>query len=197
MEIKDYVDIVDTILKVLSIFVIPLFGIIISKLVDRNNKMNPNKERLGRLFKNTLRFIGLVILLDILMYSSVSEMFVNVKNINSVKSDLWSLLYIFTAFNVIYAIFLSPFFIKEKKYYEVELTHNNQKRKYTVRDRIKDKEDEKLIYFDEYENKEYEENISSIKKREGRLTLIPHTMAFFNLNKDAIKETKIFTMSIR
>lgn len=114
MEIKDYVDIVDTILKVLSIFVIPLFGIIISKLVDRNNKMNPNKERLGRLFKNTLRFIGLVILLDILMYSSVSEMFVNVKNINSVKSDLWSLLYIFTAFNVIYAIFYLLFYQRKE-----------------------------------------------------------------------------------
>lgn len=45
MEIKEYFEIANTILRWLSIFVIPLFGIIISKLVDRNNIMNPNKER--------------------------------------------------------------------------------------------------------------------------------------------------------
>ncbi|MDQ7158274.1 hypothetical protein RCF69_11320, partial [Staphylococcus warneri] len=98
MEIKEYVDIANTVLRWLSIFVIPLFGIIISKLVDRNNIMNPNKERLGRLFKNTLRFIGLVILLDILMFLSISEVFVSVKSINSIKSNLLSGFYIFTAF---------------------------------------------------------------------------------------------------
>lgn len=164
MEIKEYFEIANTILRWLSIFVIPLFGIIISKLVDRNNIMNPNKERLGRLFKNILRFIGLVILLDILMFLSISEIFSEVKNINSIKSDLWSAFYIFTAFNVVYAIFLFPLFIKEKKYYEVELTHNNKKMKYIVRDRVEDKDDGKLIYVDEDENKEYEENISDIKK---------------------------------
>ncbi|WP_289415216.1 hypothetical protein [Staphylococcus warneri] len=197
MEIKEYVDIANTVLRWLSIFVIPLFGIIISKLVDRNNIMNPNKERLGRLFKNTLRFIGLVILLDILMFLSISEVFVSVKSINSIKSNLLSGFYIFTAFNVMYAMFLLPLFIKEKKYYEVELTHNNQKRKYIVHDRIKDKDDGKLIYVDEHENKEYEENISDIKKREGRVTFIPHAVALFSLNKDAIKETKVFPMRLR
>lgn len=37
--------------------------------------------------------------------------------------------------------------------------------KYIVRDRVEDKDDGKLIYVDEDENKEYEENISDIKKR--------------------------------
>ncbi|WP_225995485.1 hypothetical protein [Staphylococcus argenteus] len=197
MEIKEYFEIANTILRWLSIFVIPLFGIIISKLVDRNNIMNPNKERLGRLFKNILRFIGLVILLDILMFLSISEIFSEVKNINSIKSDLWSAFYIFTAFNVVYAIFLFPLFIKEKKYYEVELTHNNKKMKYIVRDRVEDKDDGKLIYVDEDENKEYEENISDIKKRESRVTFIPHVVALFSINKDALKETKVFPMWLR
>ncbi|MGC9678468.1 hypothetical protein ACOP1M_12775 [Staphylococcus warneri] len=197
MEIKEYIDIANTILRWLSVLVIPLFGIIISKLVDRNNIMNPNKERLGRLLKNTLRFIGLVILLDILMFLSISELFSEVKNVHSIKSDLWKAFYIFTAFNVIYAIFLFPLFIKEKKYYEVELTHNNQRKKYTVHDRVNDKDDGKLIYFDECKNEEYEENISDIKKREGRVTFIPHIVPFFNINKDVLKETKVFPMWLR
>ena len=52
------------------------------------------------------------------MFLSISEIFSEVKNINSIQSDLWSAFYIFTAFNVVYAIFLFPLFIKEKKYYE-------------------------------------------------------------------------------
>lgn len=121
MEIKEYFEIANTILRWLSIFVIPLFGIIISKLVDRNNIMNPNKERLGRLFKNILRFIGLVILLDILMFLSISEIFSEVKNINSIKSDLWSAFYIFTAFNVVYAIFYSPYLSKKRNIMKLNL----------------------------------------------------------------------------
>lgn len=197
MEIKEYFEIVNIILRWLSIFVILLFGIIILKLVDRNNIMNFNKERLGRLFKNILRFIGLVIFLDILMFLSISEIFLEVKNINLIKLDLWSVFYIFIVFNVVYVIFLFFLFIKEKKYYEVEFMYNNKKMKYIVCDRVEDKDDGKFIYVDEDENKEYEENISDIKKRELRVIFIFYVVVFFSINKDVLKEIKVFFMWLR
>jgi len=99
---------------------------------------------------------------------------------------------------MIYAIVLFPIFIKEKKYYEVEIAHyNNETKRYVVLDRIKENDDEILIYYDEHDNKEYEENISYIKEKEGRVTFIPHVISIFNINKNVIKETSIFPIWLR
>ncbi|HDG5418221.1 TPA: hypothetical protein PF072_002465 [Staphylococcus aureus] len=63
-------------------------------------------------------------------------------------------------------------------------------------DRIKE-DDEILIYYDEHENKEYEENIRYIKEKEGRVTFIPHVISIFNINKNVIKETNVFPIWLR
>ena len=132
------------------------------------------------------------------LFLSVSEIFGEIKDISIIKKEMWKLLYIFTAFNMIYAIVLFPIFIKEKKYYEVEIAHyNNETKRYIVLDRIKENDDEILIYYDEHDNKEYEENISYIKEKEGRVTFIPHVISIFNINKNVIKETSIFPIWLR
>ena len=82
------------------------------------------------------------------LFLSVSEIFGEIKDISIIKKEMWKLLYIFTAFNMIYAIVLFPIFIKEKKYYEVEIAHyNNETKRYVVLDRIKENDDEILIYL--------------------------------------------------
>ncbi|HDH5198543.1 TPA: hypothetical protein PI565_002820 [Staphylococcus aureus] len=198
IELREYLGASNIILKWISLVGFPLIGLIMSQLITRNTVMNPNKEKISRLFKNIFRFILLVIVLDILLFLSVSEIFGEVKDINTLKKDIWKSLYIFTAFNMIYAIVLFPVFIKEKKYYEVEIAHyNNETKRYVVLDRIKEDDDEILIYYDEHKNKEYEENISYIKEKEGRVTFIPHMISIFNINKNVIKETSVFPIWLR
>lgn len=198
IEFREYLDASNIILKWMSLFGVPLIGLIMSQLITRNTVMNPNKEKISRLLKNIFRFILLVIVLDILLFLSVSEIFGEIKNISTIKKEIWKTLYIFTAFNMIYAIILFPIFIKEKKYYEIEIAHyNNETKRYIVLDRIKEDDDEILIYYDEHENKEYEENISYIKEKEGRVTFIPHVISIFNINKNVIKETSVFPIWLR
>ena len=143
IELREYLDASNIILKWISLFGVPLIGVIMSQWITRKTVMNPNKEKISRLFKNIFRFFLLVIVLDILLFLSVSEVFGEIKDINTLKQEIWKPLYIFTAFNMIYAIVLFPIFIKEKKYYEIEIAHyNNETKRYIVLDRIKENDDE-------------------------------------------------------
>lgn len=92
-----------------------------SQWITRNTVMNPNKEKISRLFKNIFRFILLVIVLDILLFLSVSEILGEIKDVSTIKKEMWKSLYIFTTFNVIYAIVLFPIFIKEKNIMKLKL----------------------------------------------------------------------------
>jgi len=68
IELREYLDASNIILKWISLFGVPLIGVIMSHWITRKTVMNPNKEKISRLFKNIFRFILLVIVLDILLF---------------------------------------------------------------------------------------------------------------------------------
>lgn len=194
MEVKETLDIIKVIAQVGSISVIPLFGIIVSQFRGRERIMNQNKEKWGRWISNVFFFILTVFIIDLILLVSVMELFLNenisLKEIGLYKAEIGQVVILFTIFSVLYTFFLMPLWTKEKKYFEVELEHvKGEKERYIVLNRSKEKDKDVLFYKDR--NKEYEEDIDTIKQREGRITFIPNKKSIFNINKEAIEGSKI------
>ncbi|MGW7778808.1 hypothetical protein ACWESJ_12575 [Staphylococcus xylosus] len=195
MEIKEILEIINLIVRWISISFIPLFGIVISKFRGRERIMNQNTEKWGRWIGNIFFFIFIAFIIDIVLLVSIMELFINnnisLKEVNLHNEKIRQLLIIFTIFSVLYAFFLMPLWTKDKKYFEVELEHVKGKKKlYIVLNRRKTMGKDVLFYRDKNDYKEYEEDIDEIKQREGRVTFIPRKKSIFNINKEHIEESK-------
>ncbi|MDT0758508.1 MULTISPECIES: hypothetical protein [Staphylococcus] len=190
MNIKDQIDISKIILQIISMLV-PLVGIILSQFKGTERRMDQKKEKMKRIFNNIFRFIFVIVLIDLLILVELRDFYINIKpeNLIKYKKDIYQLILILTTFSTVYAFFLMPFWLKKKRYYEIELEHTKGKKiAYVVLNRDKSKNKDVIIYKDD--KKEYEEDVDSIKQREGRVTFIPKAKSIFNLNRSAIEETK-------
>ncbi|MGE7135834.1 hypothetical protein [Staphylococcus warneri] len=190
MNIKDQIDISKIILQIISMLV-PLVGIILSQFKGTERRMDQKKEKMKRIFNNIFRFIFVILLIDLLILVELRDFYINIKpeNLIKYKKDIYQLILILTTFSTVYSFFLMPFWLKKKRYYEIELEHTKGKKiAYVVLNRDKSKNKDVIIYKDD--KKEYEEDVDSIKQREGRVTFIPKAKSIFNLNRSAIEETK-------
>lgn len=193
MNTKEILEVSKVVLQLISICIIPLLAVIFSQFKGREKMMNQNKERWLRGFNNIFRFIPAVLIIELLILLSLSDLFINVsiEELTKYKKDIYQVILFVTIFSIIYAFFLVPLWTKNKRYYEVELEHTKgDKVLYTVLNRIKSKDEDILIYKDN--QKEYEEDVGVIKQREGRVTFIPKIKSIFNINRATIEETKVF-----
>lgn len=193
MNTKEILEVSKVVLQLISICIIPLLAVIFSQFKGREKMMNQNKERWLRGFNNIFRFILAVLIIELLILLSLSDLFINVsiEELTKYKKDIYQVILFVTIFSIIYAFFLVPLWTKNKRYYEVELEHTKgDKVLYTVLNRIKSKDEDILIYKDN--QKEYEEDVGVIKQREGRVTFIPKIKSIFNINRATIEETKVF-----
>lgn len=199
MITKETLDFLSSLLKFI-LAVIPIGAILFGLLNRGNSVMNAKKESLIRILRNIINYIVTTLIIALLTVITLLDYIIKVDISNLNGYDIRSIKFIFMMlliYSAFYALVLSPIWLRNKKYYEIELEHSpGVINKYRVINRIKEKDEDSIIYRDK-KGYEYEENVELIKEREGRITLKPKIEPLFNINDEVKEITKKLNMPAR
>ena len=198
MDINQVLDNLSSIFQITGVSLVSIIAFLLSILSTRNKmKYSETREKVITIVKYIFKLLGtacvIFIVFIITLADSISKY--DTEWLSNYKVETLQISLLLFIISLFYAMVLAPLWYANNKYYEVYLKNEGTKvLKYKMIGRIKEKHEDILIYQDE-KGVYYEEDVSTIKNREGRLSYKPCYKTLLDIireNYDALKNVPMY-----